>query len=43
MFRDIHKIKNCVERGTLVDIAPTTLDLLDVKSSVDFDGISLKK
>jgi len=43
MFRDIHKIKNCVERGTLVDIAPTTLDLLDIQSSVDFDGISLKK
>jgi len=43
MFRDIHKIKNCVERGTLVDIAPTTLDLLGIQSSVDFDGISLKK
>ena len=43
MFRDIHKTKNCVERGTLVDITPTTLDLLNIKSSVDFDGISLKK
>jgi len=43
MFRDIHKTKNCVESGTLVDIAPTTLDLLDIKPSVDFDGISLKK
>ncbi|HCO69322.1 MAG TPA: hypothetical protein DIT26_01845 [Mesotoga infera] len=43
MFRDIHKTKNCIEKGTLVDIAPTTLDLLDIESSVDFDGISLKK
>jgi len=43
MFRDTHKTKNSVVNGSLVDIAPTTLDLLGIKSSVDFDGISLKK
>ncbi len=43
MFKGIDNTKKLINNGTLVDITPTTLDLLNIESSEHFDGKSLMK
>lgn len=43
MFKGIDNTEKLVNNGTLVDIAPTTLDLLNIEASEHYDGKSLKK
>ncbi|MEA2066013.1 MAG: alkaline phosphatase family protein [Thermotogota bacterium] len=43
MFRGIDDANKTIEKGSLVDITPTTLDLLNIETTKYFDGKSLKK
>lgn len=43
MFKGINDAKKTIEKGSLVDITPTTLDLLNIGTFEHFDGKSLKK